>query len=214
MTRCTLLSVLGYLVLVLTSACSSSKADEQSDGSDNTEITLENVCDVAPRLYCQQMHPCCSQAGYVFDEAGCESSIRTGWCALGVAAVAGHRASFHPEKVRECVRLYQPYEDRCLLTGAELMELGGATGACNEVFEGPGAEGAACTDQFDCAPGDSGPSYCLFGTCGVLDLSTRVGAPCDSVACEGGGLICDDSQTCIVDPDPSPLESPQGCVGQ
>ena len=213
MTRCAVLCVLGSVVLTLTSGCSSSPAAD-SKASEQTEITLDNVCDVAPRLYCQQMHPCCSKAGYVFDEAGCESSIRKGWCASGVAAVAQHRASFNPEKVHECVQTFQPYEDRCLLTAAEFMGLSAATKACNEVFEGPGLPGAPCTDQFDCAASDAGPSYCLSEGCGVLDLSERVGASCDSVSCEGGGLTCDASGTCSLDPEPSPLESPQSCVGQ
>jgi len=204
------------LMLVTMAACSSSHSSNTVPPADagTPAVTLDNVCDVLPTRYCQQDRPCCAQAGFAFDQAGCEVSYRAS-CAQGVAAVAIHKAAFHAASIDACVAAVQPFEDKCSLTAADFASLALKLPPCKQVFEGTVAVGAACNSDSECAPAPApNATSCVSGSCQSSGPGAAQGEACVTNNSCAFGLICDsNSQQCIPDPQPEFFVYPQGCSG-
>lgn len=168
------------------------------DGDSSSNVTLENVCDILPKRYCEQDRPCCEKAGRPFEETACEELYRS-TCAAGVAAVAGHRAVFHSEKLDECVTAYQPYTDKCRLSPADFVKTQSLV-ACTQIFQGTVPIGDSCDDSSECAPKASPEGVYCAGTCSAVRFAGE-GESCEVDSCNVA-LVCDSSFHCIVDSAP------------
>jgi len=177
--------------------------------TDSEPVTLDDACDVLPKKYCAQDRPCCEKAGYGYDRAGCEEAYRES-CLVDVAAIGRHKAVLHPEKLDACLAGFQPYEDKCQVTSAEVVK-SLSVAACYQVIQGTVPIGEPCDSLSDCAPKLWPEGVYCDTTCQVLHFAGE-GQTCDADSSCGPGLLCE-SGRCVSDGETLYVVQKDRCVG-
>ncbi len=161
-----------------------------SEGVGGVSYTLDNICDtVAPGL-CTDRESCCADQGYSYDEAGCVARERE-TCEEDVARARAGDVSFHPELVDDCLVSAKAVFGSCVVAISDLVDVRNDLVVCTKVFRGDKAEGAACTDESECALPDGGFADCEDDKC-VHSLVVGEGGSCSF----DGGNLCEDGLYC------------------
>jgi hypothetical protein len=146
-----------------------------------------------PRLLadavCNNIGPCCQQAGFPHDQAECHATLENG--ARGeIEKIRMQPAiGYDPAAARDCVDAYGPVMQAC--TGQRQIEA-----ACRRVFFGTLQPGQTCTGSGECIPGatchlSNGGKQCVDSK----ELRGKLGQMC-SVTCtefENGSGSCSGS---------------------
>lgn len=122
--------------------------DGGADASPAKVYTLDDVCAAVPQTICALRKPCCEKTS-TYDEAGCIAREKA-VCEKDVADARAGRATFHGARIDPCVEKLRPiFENDCNLTFDTLYDIVDRLREC-AIFEGSGADGAACERDSQC----------------------------------------------------------------
>src|SRR5262245_2267258 len=128
---------------------------------DPGDATLDRVEDDLLDAACVRAVRCRLSA----DVDSCRASAtRFDWLVRGLAAVRAGRATYHGDRMADCIAATRDGE--CTLS--TLVE---TDRVCDGVFQGAMEEGASCFDATDCATGKCRKPSCTAACCtGVCDV--------------------------------------------
>ncbi|MCA9593712.1 MAG: hypothetical protein KC776_10390 [Myxococcales bacterium] len=131
---------------------------------------------------CDELGPCCAQAGLPYDAGACRALIQ------GTSGFQPDNTRYDSDAAERCVKALQRAVSQCASDGPSLA-------ACHKVYVGTVPPGQPCASSEECAP-SGGIPLCESGACRVY-LHGAVGDSCGS----GGDTLClqEDGVYCDVD---------------
>lgn len=161
--------------LWLTLGCSSESNDEPVDLASGAPVSESAFIDAYGELVCNQLERCCAEAGYEYDG---------GFCALLTSGMgASEHQTYSDVQGGLCLK------EAALVTSCTAEEVP----ACEGVFTGTLAPGAACESDGDCAAPANGTASCdmMRNVC-VAELRGVEGDTCHRSCSEeaDGGWWC------------------------
>ena len=145
-----------------------------------------------PRLlaaaHCDNIGPCCGQAGYAYDHDQCQAAAEAGMRSNIDSVRANPNIKYDPNAARTCLNAYTAMVQAC----HDERDLGDA---CRYFFVGTLQAGEPCTSSAECVPGNSCQN--VDGSSGMQCTSTssahgKLGDGCWATCTENGtgGSTC------------------------
>ncbi|MEZ4221025.1 MAG: hypothetical protein R3B13_08850 [Polyangiaceae bacterium] len=131
------------------------------------QYTLDNFCEKAVPQICAGEKDCCTNSGYGYDQAKCESNGMAE-CMKDIAAVKAGNITFDPTNTDACLAAYTKYLKQCVVTLKDLPSFVREFDVCAPIFEGKLKPGDKCERDAQCASAADPNS---FSTC---DDDTKV----------------------------------------
>jgi hypothetical protein len=184
-------------------------------------VPIDDLARLLADALCNNIGPCCAEAGFPFDSAQCHATAETG-LRSEIDRSRTANVTYNASAARTCLDAYTATIKAC----HDEREIGSA---CKNVFTGTLQPGQTCTSEAECAPGascrptgDGGASQCAGstlvrgklgdgcnatctddgsggGSCSASGSST--GGPVGQATCyTNDGLYCDDTHICATMP--------------
>lgn len=148
-------------------------------GTSTGPVEEANYASALAEANCTGISGCCRSGGFAFDEASCVDRVRAQYSALVDSRSREPNLRFDEAAAARCVAAIRAANAAC--TDKALAEA--TYGACNGVFAGTLALGAACTSSIECAAGPGEHVACDQGKCARWDSEPRLPRGVEGVAC-------------------------------
>lgn len=165
------------IIWACTGACSSGSGSGGVPGGGGS-IPLEDFPAAYASALCDNIGPCCTQAGRTYDASSCKALVGA-LAASVVGSVNSGKVKYDASAAGQCLELAKSSAGSC--------NFDFESAACDQVFTGTVPEGGACDEDLECIGPPGAHIDCDNEVC-VVEKRGAAGDPCTWTCTENGAV--------------------------